>query len=679
MNLSSSFFPLISFLLASCLTPLSQHQDSSAAAPKTSAGREYYVSVRFRIPGSRIESLEPPLSDDLEESLILEDSVSGQRLSGGYSVVDDKMTALIKARSGAAIRPRLIGSKFLEENPAQQPSTLDYEEGKKIIFFPVRLKTKTLAVKFANGSMVGTLARRYPKIFEELKEYAGRMLVLRKRGSVRDIAIDLQYEDGSVQIPVYLWQQRDRLVLALKSNDAASCRAVRLSGRVREPLTITLEAKEVRVNIIPLDAERKRFTRRDLPKIVIKHMDVELSGVVKQESTEFIASLVPEVRYQVGLTHRYYECPPWDGILAANIRDIKLKTTLTMDQYLIDLRPQGNFIEGRLPDSVLCTSRNNRQALVPLFRNRIEIPRLLQLTPPITIDLKETDAEGWNLHASPLQQKGRNTVTIQRELNHKARFSFRVGADDDLKGLRVKVSVSAEGFAPGWKDLQLVVNQTKRETIDWPKQPMPGDTISISMEKTNGINVSEDPQWQEAAFDTTVQWDGTSEIKLNAYKLPAFDVLYADLTQENIDRSTLLDQINGHLSASEGRADVKDCFLWISNGVDRSYGYLSRAREVVNDISRLEPLVQDFYNELRRLVDEFRTSYASIERVQPKYHLFLSQSSYNWIRADTQTLSKVMKELGLTEDQVVFYIYTARRSDKTLGPFTVVNLADVTR
>lgn len=270
-------------------------------------------------------------------------------------------------------------------------------------------------------------------------------------------------------------------------------------------------------------------------------------------------------------------------------------------------------------------------------------------------------------------------VSIERVMNAKAKFAFRIDAPNELRSTRPRVSLLAESLPAEWRDVQLAVNQTKRETISWPRKPLDKDTVRISVEKPIGLNVREDVQWQNATFDTTLRWDGVSEIQFQLYKLPVFEILYLDLTQDNIDRSILLENINSHLSAIQQRKDVQDCFLWLSNGVDRSYGYAERARDIVNGLSRVEPLVQDFYNELRRVVDGFNSSCKVLQRIQPEYHLFLSQSSFNWIRADVQTLTKMMKQLGLTEDQVTFYVQTDRKTDNALGRFRIVNLASTSR
>jgi len=316
MSPTRSLFRLLSLLLVSCYAVLSQQPGSSRARVDTTP-RECEVSVRLMVDGAILEApLDDSLKADLKRSLVLDDSATSKRFEAIFDVEADRLVAKLLLQPGAALRPHLIQSQYFDDDPNQPSSIRDLpEQQKKVIRFPVTAKPKPLAVKFVNGSGGNELAAKYSNIFDAVKEYATRMLIVHKRFSGKNEGLAVPYVKGSIRIPAHIWKARDQYVLDLKPNPTVSCAPVRLGGAGQEPLSIRIDATQEQIRIVPVDDEKKRFKPSDLPQVVIRYKDVELVGSARQERDYVAASLVPELRYEISLSHKYYECTPWDMVL----------------------------------------------------------------------------------------------------------------------------------------------------------------------------------------------------------------------------------------------------------------------------------------------------------------------------------------------------------------------------
>lgn len=664
------------FLL--CDSVASQGRTAPAKQANPGPVKEIEVSIRLLVEGVVLKPTSDSIWSDLKRSVVLEDT-TGARLRADFGINNDMLVTKLQLRPGAGLKPRLVDSKYFTFDSSRTFSDFVLPGlDRRIIRLPVHARLEALNIKFEKGSPEGSLCARYDGIFLDVVDRASKALVLKRHLTPTDTGLALQYFKGKVFVPAYLFLDRDHYDLEIKPNPAVKSKAVSLGGVLKDSLHIVLLASEERIMITPLDPHGKKFKSTDLPKLSIRHKGVEIKGNVKEERGSYSAVVVPGLSYEFSLSHKYFEYGPQEYSVGGEKDELKLPTVMRLDLYPIQLAANGPFIRGRLPDSVICSSEGKN--VVGSFSSaRIAIPTIFELKPPINVELRPGNSDNWRLVGKDLQPGRPNKVSIERVLNRKAHFSFRVVAPTELPILRLRASLVAEGFPSEWNDTRIPLNEPVEASVTWPQKPLDSDTVRITVEKPTGIGVNGDRNWQTASLDTTVRWSGTDGIQLGLHKLPPFRILYVDLTQDNIDRAVLLKALNGHLSEIEQRTEVRDCFLWLSNGVDRSYGYFEKARTVVNALTRLEPLVQDFYNEVRKIVDGYMTTCSVLQRVVPEYHFYLSQSTFKWVRADVQTLTKRLNDIGVTDDRVTFYVYSDQKVEKALGSFRVVNLASTSK
>lgn len=679
MNFGKTAFLLLSLLSLICHAVFPQGRTASSAKTDPGPVREVEVSIRFLVEGVALkETVNDSVWSDLQRSLVLEDT-AGSRLSAHFGLERDRLVTTLQLRPETKLRPKLIDSEFFAFDSSRAYPDFDFPgKERKVIRLPVVARLKTLNIKFENGSPEKTLCARYPGIFADVIDRASRELILKKRLSPTDAVLVLQCSGGKVFIPAYLFLDREHYDVGIKPNPTVKGKTISLGGLQEDSLHMVLVASEERITITPLDPYGNKFKSTDMPKLSIRHKDVEVKGNAREAGGAYSAVMVPGLSYEFSLSHKYFEYGPREYSISGGQDQLRFPTRLRVDLYAIQLTANGPFIRGRLPDSIICSS-DGKNVVASFSSALIAIPKIFELQPPINIGLRAGDSDNWRLAGRDLQPGRPNRVSIERVLNKKASVSFRIAAPTDIPAQRLRVSVVAEGLSSEWNDLRVPLNESMKASVTWPQKPLDSDTIRITVEKPTGIGVNDDQRWQSVSFDTTVKCNGADEIQLKVHRLPPFMVLYVDLTQDNIDRGVLLERLNGHLSEIDKRVEVRDCYLWLSNGVDRSYGYFDRARTIINGLTRLEPLVQDFYNEIRKITDEFSSTCQVLRRVVPEYHLYLSESTFKWIRADVQTLTKRLKEVGLAEDQVTFYVQTDQKVDKALGRYRVINLASTSK
>jgi hypothetical protein len=640
--------------------------------------KETVVSIRLFVEGVVLKLTNDSIWSDLKRSVILEDS-TGARLRTDFEVDHEMLITTLQLRPGAKLKPRLIDSKYFTFDSSRTFSDFVLQGlERRIIRLPVHARLEALNIKFENGSPEGSLCARYDGIFSDVEDRASNELLLKRRLTPSDTGLALQCSKGRLLVPAYLLLDRDRYDLELRPNPTVRSEAVPLSRVFDDSIRVALLPTERRITITPLDPSGSKFKPGDMPKLSIRHRVVEIKGNVKEERGSYSAVMVPGLSYEFSLSHKFFEYGPRKDAVGGEDGELKLRTVLSVDQYPIQLAANGPFIRGRLPDSVLCSSEGKK--VVAAFSSmRIAVPKVFDLKPPIDLELRPGDTDCWRLAGRELKPNGPNRVSIERVLNRKAPFAFRIVAPKEIPALRLKASLMAEGSPSDWIDRQVTLNEPFTSNIPWPQRPLDADTVRIVLEKHTGIGVNGDQRWQSMTLDTAMRWNGIDEIQLEVHKLPPFRILYVDLTQDNIDRAVLLKTLNSQLSEIEQRTEVRDCFLWLSNGVDRSYGYFEKVRSVINDLTRFESLVQDFYNEVRKIVDGYKASCNVLQRVVPDYHFYLSQSTFKWIRADVQTLSKRLRDIGVTDDRVTFYVYSDQKVEKVLGSFRIVNLASTSK
>jgi hypothetical protein len=154
--------------------------------------------------------------------------------------------------------------------------------------------------------------------------------------------------------------------------------------------------------------------------------------------------------------------------------------------------------------------------------------------------------------------------------------------------------------------------------------------------------------------------------------------MLVDLTLDHINRMVLIDTVRTKINSVLARGDkeVKYFFTLVSNGDRHSFASNAQNSETaINSITRLDASVPNFYNDLKDLTNKFRQEFTNYSRVEYKFHLYISNSTYKQIKRNVSYLASTFEELSLKESQIIFYVIneTLPPEEKELGGCLLVN------
>ena len=158
--------------------------------------------------------------------------------------------------------------------------------------------------------------------------------------------------------------------------------------------------------------------------------------------------------------------------------------------------------------------------------------------------------------------------------------------------------------------------------------------INIQLKKPLGLNVT-GSAWDEDNFTKKIPCEELGKNRetnlATMYKMINFHVMYFDLTSGNIKKEYLKDTLQHRLTLMQKNEinDVSNCFLCISNGVDKKYCTIEKKDDIIKmfDIQIRESYI--FFNEFPLLISQVQSATAKYNgRVNIAYNFFISRMHY---------------------------------------------------
>lgn len=628
------------------------------------------VTVRIYPEQWGIDLGNKAVKDDLLKNIIIESRRTEKRLSA--KVVSTSSNSYTLYIQGYVPRQDTI---FFNEEASTyfkllKPLALYEQDQLTYANLVVEPKKKAIRVTFVDNSPSGSLSKRFPELFNGLRRHITEQLEFFDGLSLLNAKAEL-FGD-SLFVPRHLWEIRDRIILRLKNSIAIVSETS--SSPLKEHIQLTVRVREASRDLAFLD-DADRPLKQDPPSVTLSYGSYAVKSE-KKNPARF--TIVPKLSYRVQAVNNYFEYGPVLQTLDRVDNDIRMVPI--MELYPIKIERRGLFVQGSLPDSVLCTASNGKRRIIPFSDSLLAVEKREHLAPPLRVTLLNKHSNDWQLEIADLYKDKTTIVKLERTLRS-AMLRFSLALDDAGKNTtreNIEVSLSAESMPKEYRNFRMKAGEEIQIPIDWPRVSRETDIIKVRIKKPQGYNVVGDSLWYKHAYEQELPWNGEARVSYTLTPLEELPVIFIDLSYDHIDRKTLIAQVERFLNVVDNRINPpRDCLLWVSNGLDRSFGYMDRAQEAQRKIGEFIPVTQDFFNELRRLVRHHLSAYQYIDRVETAYHLFLSLSSFKWVKGNIAELKKVLAELNIPTNRLIFYVMDPSINEKRLDEITVINLAAI--
>jgi hypothetical protein len=534
--------------------------------------------------------------------------------------------------------------------------------------------------KYINYSFVDKSNQQFSSILDSLREVYGPKLVViseNSKSGKKDTLKSVIQKDYKLAIPKYYLENKDiKISIRLPSNKEVSITAN--SESVSIP--VKLGRKPVNIEII-CEEDNHNLVEDSLTtvKILFRNNDIysELNNKSLNKPINLFSYGKRKIKYDILVSHPYYyqKIPKEKGYFIKGLT-LHIPMKLAKISFSVKFKKDGKFIKPKLPIDIKLKFEKEEFFKQFRIKPQFEYSKKEGYDYPITVNLKRKDSKIWKItegdiiNESSLNENGEHDIIIKRK-THKVPFKLTI-ISNDIPQNKIPIKVYLEN--DNIFDKKVAINDSISKTIEWPKEPSPLDEkIKIKLEKPKGFNVKGD-DWRKHTYDDQISWNSKKHVKIPLEKLKDVPVLYADITIGPINRRVLYDSLN-IIVKQVNKSDVKQCFLLVSNGIERNFSGITGIKKVLSDIPKFEPLSPNFYPEITRLLTKFQAAFSKQDRdrTNVKFYFYISNSTYDWLSRDTNKLNKKLNDLGISHDQVIFFISDPELPTGKLGDYNMVN------
>jgi hypothetical protein len=548
-----------------------------------------------------------------------------------------------------------------EKDPTEKTLRIVVEPNGERIAYDLGLTLEDKAVKVKGNTLTEMFESARMDMLTQLYLYR-----VPKFGHNDTVRWDLKLSKDSISLPAYLiGGGSSKLTLRLKDNPFADLEKEVVVKEIGKTLEIPLVLKLAPVTFLIYEDNGKGYegalrvtARRDGHSVVI-------GGVGNEDAIGLFAGGVYSIE-GISEDEDYAFGPLQIDPQKKSRQEIKLHLAITRFEFR--LVREGEFSTAKLPDSI--RSSSNRRAFTAKLDIRKQgqtefasfgIPKKSRVKPE-KIEFPQEYAKAWDV-----ERRGKEELVVRRRTKART-FNLKLSSDESSPPTSVNLKFRDEVKMLG-------ANGKFSKSVEWPEVPQKEfDTISIAIEKPRGYDYEPVARWEEGWAKETIRWDGKEEIVKRLVRLPNLDVIYADITLQNIDRKLLVERIQRIVASCRDRQQVNDCLIWVTNCLTRYSGFINNVETVLDNIFTLDALAPSFYNELGLLWSKVQ-SYEHIERVRPMLHMFISRSTYKWIDKDQETLKRTLAGYGLDPATIVFYVEDKNLKDMKLGGCIVKDIS----